>query len=133
MNSAKTDRGTDKVLGIQAYGRNSNALGEHEMDWGDPKKFKDILKTVAIQLEKFDAALNVELANIATNMSVLNIREEFTDEMMSTLRTGSDKLVLTDLNVEGANLLALETRQQLGLEALNLSTRQSQQILRLLG
>jgi flagellin len=132
MNSAATDRGTDQVLGIQAYGKNSNALGEHEMDWGDPKKFKDILKTVAIQLEKFDASLNVELANIATNVSVLNIREEFTGEMMTTLRSGSDKLVLTDMNEEGANLLALQTRQQLGLSALQLATQQSQQVLRLL-
>lgn len=131
LNVSLDELGTDQILGIQSHGTNSTATGEHEVDWGSPK-FKDHLKMVAIQLEKMDNALRVELSNIATNTSVLNIREEFTEEMRTTLLEGSDKLVLADMNEEGANLLALETRQQLGLEALNLATQQSQQLLRLL-
>ena len=83
-------------------------------------------------MEKFDAALNVELSNIATNTSVLQVREEFTDELMTTLRTGSDLLVLADMNEEGANLQALEVRQALGLEALVLASQHTQAVLRLL-
>jgi hypothetical protein len=33
--------------------------------------------------------------------------------MANTLQTGSDSLTLADSNEEGANLLALQTRQQL--------------------
>lgn len=131
MNVSTDQVGTDMVYGIQAHGENSTALGEHEIDWGGPK-YRDELKKIAIQLELMDNALRVELSNIATNTSVLNVREEFTEELRTTLLEGSDKLVLADMNEEGANLLALQTRQQLGLEALNLATQQSQQLLRLL-
>lgn len=131
MNVTSDEIGSDLVLGIQGHGTNSTGLGEHEIDWGGPK-YREALKDIAIQIEKMDNALRVELSNIATNTSVLNIREEFTQELRTTLLEGSDKLVLADMNDEGANLLALQTRQQLGLSALQLATQQSQQLLRLL-
>ncbi len=131
MNVTNAQIGTDLVLGIQAHGTNSTALGEHEIDWGGPT-YRDQLKSIAIQIEKMDNALRVELSNISTNTGVLNIREEFTTELKTTLLEGSDKLVLADMNSEGANLLALQTRQQLGLQALQLASQQGQQLLRLL-
>ena len=131
LNVTPEENGTNQVFGIQSHGKNSVGLGEHEIDWGS-HKYRDQLKDIAIQLEKIDNAMRVELSNIATNTSVLTTREEFTQELKSTLAEGSDKLVLADMNEEGANLQALETRQQLGIQALSLSSQQSQQILRLL-
>lgn len=132
LNASKSDIGTDKVVGIQSYGLDALSPVGHEIDWG-VGAYKDVLKELSINLETFDDELKVQLSNLASNMSVLTIREEFTQELMTTLEEGADKLVLADMNEEGANLLALQTRQQLGLEALSLSTRQSQAVLRLLG
>ena len=53
--------------------------------------------------------------------------------MITTLQTGADNLVLADTNEEGANLLALQTRQQLSTTALSLAAQADQAVLRLFG
>jgi len=53
--------------------------------------------------------------------------------MINTLQTGADNLVLADTNEEGANLLALQTRQSLSTTALSLSAQADQAVLRLFG
>ena len=51
--------------------------------------------------------------------------------MINTLQTGADNLVLADSNQEGANLLALQTRQSLSTTALSLSAQADQAVLSL--
>ena len=53
--------------------------------------------------------------------------------MINTLQSGADGLTLADANEEGANLLALQTRQQLSTTALSLASQASQAVLRLFG
>jgi flagellin len=67
----------------------------------------------------------------STNLSTVQIRQEFTKAMINTLQTGADALTLADSNEEGANLLALQTRQQLSTTALSLASQASQAVLRL--
>jgi flagellin-like hook-associated protein FlgL len=66
-----------------------------------------------------------------SNLSTVQIRQEFTKAMINTLQTGADGLTLADPNEEGANLLALQTRQQLSTTALSLASQASQAVLRL--
>jgi flagellin len=66
-----------------------------------------------------------------SNLSTVQIRQDFTKAMINTLQTGSDSLTLADSNEEGANLLALQTRQQLSTTALSLASQASQAVLRL--
>ncbi len=47
------------------------------------------------------------------------------------LPQGLGKLTLADLNAEGANLVSLQTRQQLGTQSLSLANQQQQSLLRL--
>ena len=49
------------------------------------------------------------------------------------LFTPTGKLTLADLNEESANLLALQTRQQLGLNSLALASQSERSILSLFG
>jgi flagellin len=67
----------------------------------------------------------------STNLSTVQIRQEFTKAMINTLQTGADALTLADSNEEGANLLALQTRQQLSTTALSLASQAAQSVLRL--
>ena len=60
-------------------------------------------------------------------------RQTFTNAMVNTLQTGSDGLTLADGNLEGANMLALQTRQQLSIQALSLASQANQAVLRLFG
>jgi len=68
-----------------------------------------------------------------SNLSTAKMREDFTKSMIATLRNGADQLVLADQNEEAANLLSLQTRQQLSQTALSLANQADQGVLRLFG
>jgi flagellin-like hook-associated protein FlgL len=70
-------------------------------------------------------------STLANNLSVIQTRQDFTTSLINTLKEGSDKLVNADANEEGAKLLALQTRQQLGVTSLSLASQSQQSILRL--
>jgi flagellin-like hook-associated protein FlgL len=81
-----------------------------------------------------DAALNTLRANgktMASNSGVITARQNFTTNLINTLTTGADNLTAADPNEESANMLALQTRQQLGIVALQLSSQAQQSIMRL--
>lgn len=68
---------------------------------------------------------------LSSNLQTVQIRQEFTKAMINTLNAGADSLTLADSNEEGANLLALQTRQQLSTTALSLASQADQNVLRL--
>jgi hypothetical protein len=83
-------------------------------------------------------ALNTALTTIqaqtetfGTNASTISVRQDFTKNLINTLQTGSDNLVLADQNQESANLLTLQTRQQLSISALSISNQAQQAVLKL--
>jgi flagellin len=85
-------------------------------------------------ITSLDGALNSlrsQAAKFGSNLTTVQIRQDFTKNMVNTLQTGADNLVLADTNEEGANLLALQTRQQLSTTALSLSAQADQAVLRL--
>jgi flagellin-like hook-associated protein FlgL len=75
--------------------------------------------------------LRDQAQKFGTNVALLQTRLDFTTQYVNTLQTGGDKLTLADLNEEGANLLALQTRQQLGIQALSFAGQSEQSILAL--
>ncbi len=76
-------------------------------------------------------SLRSQASGFGSNLSIVQNRQEFTKAMITTLQTGSDTLVLADSNEEAANLLALQTRQQLSTTALSLAGQADQAVLRL--
>jgi flagellin len=72
-------------------------------------------------------------SNLGSALTTVQARQTFTTAMVTTLQTGSDNLVLADTNEEGANMLALQTRQQLSTTALSLANQANQAVLRLFG
>jgi flagellin-like hook-associated protein FlgL len=76
-------------------------------------------------------SLQTESQSLSASLSTVQIRQDFTNSMINTLQTGSDNLTLADSNTEGANLLALQTRQQLSTTALSLASQSDQNVLRL--
>lgn len=75
--------------------------------------------------------LRTQAGTFGSDLTLVKIREDFTKEMINTLKAGADELVLADQNEEAANLLALQTSQQLGIQALSLASQSQQGILRL--
>jgi flagellin-like hook-associated protein FlgL len=75
--------------------------------------------------------LRSQSQTLGSSLSTVQIRQDFTKAMINTLQSGSDALTLADSNQEGANLLALQTRQQLSTTALSLASQADQNVLRL--
>ena len=96
---------------------------------------------VGNSISLFDAAIDVldsaittirtNAATLGSNVSLLQTRLDFTTSYVNTLTGGSDKLTLADLNEEGANLVALQTRQQLATQALAFVGQSEQAVLQL--
>ena len=92
----------------------------------------------AAELNGIETTLNSALATLrsrsselASNLSVLTYRQTFITDMVNTLKDGATKLTVADTNEEGANMLMLQTRQQLGVTSLSLASQAAQSILRL--
>jgi len=90
----------------------------------------DIDKSIA-QVERAVNQLRMQASEFAQNLTTVQTRQDFTQNMIETLTTGADKLTLADMNEESANMLALQTRQQLGVNALSLASQSAQSVLRL--
>lgn len=63
--------------------------------------------------------------------SFIQTRINFTNQISSIFQTGAEELVAADMNEEGANMLILQTRNQLSVTALSLSSQAAQSVLRL--
>jgi flagellin-like hook-associated protein FlgL len=75
--------------------------------------------------------LRTSSSSLASSLSIVTARQDFTNNMIATLQSGADNLTLADMNQEGANMLMLQTRQSLGTTALSLSSQAAQSVLRL--
>lgn len=75
--------------------------------------------------------LRTQASQFGSNLSIVQNRQDFTKNIINTLQTGAANLTLADTNEEGANLLALQTRQQLSSVALSLASQADQNVLRL--
>jgi flagellin len=77
-------------------------------------------------------SLRSQAAGFGSNLSTVQTRQDFTKDLINTLQTGAENLVLADTNQEGANLLALQTRQQLAITSLSLASQADQAVLKIL-
>ena len=90
------------------------------------------LSTRLTQLQTALTSLSSQSSDFGANLSVVEVRQNFTKNVINTLQTGSDNLTLADTNEESANMLALQTRQQLSITALGLSAQADQAVLKIL-
>jgi flagellin-like hook-associated protein FlgL len=89
------------------------------------------INSAVSQLQTALTKLRTTASGFGNNVSVIQTRQDFTSTLVNTLQTASDNLVLADINQEGANLQALQARNQLGITSLGISGQLAQAILRL--
>ncbi|MCZ0735562.1 flagellin N-terminal helical domain-containing protein [Phreatobacter sp. AB_2022a] len=110
---------TDKDLAIKPAANNLQT----------DKDINDALEDLTFAMNK----LRAQSSAFGSNLALVQIRQKFTQELANTLKVGADNLTLADMNEEGANMLALQTRQQLSVQALSLANQADQGVLRLFG
>jgi len=108
------------TLGINA-GTNTEFQSNTQLD-ARLQTLQTAVTTVASQASAF-----------GNNLSIVQNRQSFTNDMVNTLQTGADGLTLADTNLEGANMLALQTQQQLSIQSLSLASQAQSAVMRLFG
>ena len=117
----------DAFLDVVGKDISAANIGLTTTEWAtveDISRSIDELTSAIGQLRAFSG----ELGN---NYSIVMNRQDFTENLINILTEGSDKLTLADMNEESANMLALQTRQQLAINALSLASQASQGVLKL--
>ena len=98
-------------------------------DWANDTVVNTALTAVNSAL----TTLRTNASTLGSNNTILQARLSFTENLVNTLEEGAGKLTLADLNEESANLLALQTRQQLGINSLALAAQSERSVLALFG
>jgi flagellin-like hook-associated protein FlgL len=83
------------------------------------------------KLDTAVTALRTKSSTLSNNLSIITARQEFTQGLINVLKDGAAGLTNADMNEEGANMLMLQTRQQLGTTSLSLASQAAQAVLRL--
>ena len=92
------------------------------------------VKAIQNAITAIDSALTTvrqAAQDFGTKSAVLQIRIDFTQQLINTLRGGASDLVNADLNQEAANLLSAQTRQELGTVSLSIAQQSDQAALTL--
>jgi flagellin len=89
------------------------------------------IETALSALKSAQDTLRAQASTFGTNLSIVENRQDFTTDLINTLQEGAGALTLADTYVEGANLLALQTQQQLASTSLSMASQASQNVLRL--
>jgi flagellin len=87
---------------------------------------------VIAKLSTASSSLRSEASALGSNLSVVQIRQDFSKNLINVLQTGSSNLTLADTNEEAANSQALSTRQSIAVSALALANQSQQSVLQLL-
>ena len=74
------------------------------------------------------AAVRASQSALGFNATVLQVRDSFTQNLANTLDDAAAKLVNTDLNEQAATALSSQTRSQLGILSLSLTTQSDRSI-----
>jgi flagellin-like hook-associated protein FlgL len=98
------------------------------VDFLDNNSANKILTT----LNAASTTLRTEASALGSNLSVVEIRQDFNKSLINVLQTGASNLTLADPNEEAANSQALSTRQSIAVSALALANQSQQSVLQLL-
>ena len=88
--------------------------------------------SVLTSLNTASITLRSQASAFGANLSIVQIRQDFSKKIINVLQTGSANLTLADSNEEAANSQALSTRQSIAVSALSLANQSQQSVLQLL-
>jgi flagellin len=120
------------TLNIAGVTDNPTGLGLSNLTAGTD--FTDNTKTNAVlsAITQASTTLRGQASTLGSNLSIVQIRQDFSKNLINVLQTGASNLTLADSNQEAANSQALSTRQSIAVSALALANQSQQSVLKLL-
>jgi hypothetical protein len=125
----ETGKSTLNITGVTF---NSAGLGLSNLTQGTDFIDNSSTNNVLNSLTSASSALRSEASSLGSNLSIVQIRQDFSKNLINVLQTGSSNLTLADTNQEAANSQALSTRQSIAVSALSLANQSQQSVLQLL-
>ena len=120
------------TLNIQGVTFNAAGLGLASLTSGTDFLDNDSANKALTLLGSASTSLRTEASALGSNLSIVQIRQDFSKSLINVLQTGSSNLTLADTNEEAANSQALSTRQSIAVSALALANQSQQSVLQLL-
>jgi flagellin len=120
------------TLAIRGVTFNTAGLGLTTLASGTDFLDSNSANTVLTSLGQINTTLRSEASNLGSNLSIVQIRQDFSKNLINVLQTGASNLTLADTNEEAANSQALSTRQSIAVSALALANQSQQSVLQLL-
>jgi flagellin-like hook-associated protein FlgL len=120
------------TLSINGVTFNSAGLGLSPLVTGVDFIDNGATNKVLNSLNAASSSLRSEGSTLGSNLSIVEIRQDFSKNLINVLQTGSANLTLADTNEEAANSQALSTRQSIAVSALALANQSQQSVLQLL-
>ena len=125
----ETGKSTLSITGVLF---NPEGLGLSSLTKGADFVDNATTNKVLTSLNDASTSLRSQASAFGSNLSVVQIRQDFSRNMIVVLETGSQNLTLADTNEEAANSQALATRQSIAVSALALANQSQQSVLQLL-
>lgn len=125
----ETGRSTATVAGVDF---SSTGLGLSQLTGGTDFLDANNINSTISQLSRATSTLRSQASTFGASLSLVQVRQDFSRNLINVLQTGSANLTLADTNEEAANSQALTTRQQLSVSALGLANQAQQSVLQLL-
>ena len=119
-------------LSISGVTFNDAGLGLSSLGAGTDFLDNNSANSVLATLTQASTTLRTEASALGSNLSVVEIRQDFNKSLINVLQTGASNLTLADPNEEAANSQALSTRQSIAVWALALANQSQQSVLQLL-
>ena len=120
------------TLSITGVTYNAPGLGLGNLVSGTDFLDNNSANATLTKLDNASNALRSEASALGSNLSIVEVRQDFNKNLINVLQTGSANLTLADTNEEAANSQALSTRQSIAVSALALSNQAQQSVLQLL-
>ena len=119
-------------LSITGVTYNSKGLGLASLTSGVDFIDNAATNKVLTNLNAASSTLRSQASSLGSNLTIVQVRQDFNKNLINVLQTGSSNLTLADTNVEAANSQALSTRQSIAVSALSLANQSQQSVLQLL-
>ena len=126
------DETAKSTLAINGVTFNATGLGLSSLTSGTDFLDNSSANAALTALSSASTQLRTEASALGSNLSVVQIRQDFNKNLINVLQTGSSNLTLADTNQEAANSQALSTRQSIAVSALALANQSQQSVLQLL-
>jgi flagellin-like hook-associated protein FlgL len=120
------------TLSITGVTYNATGLGLSTLVSGTDFLDNSSANKALTALSSASTSLRTEASALGSNLSIVQIRQDFSKNLINVLQTGSSNLTLADTNAEAANSQALSTRQSIAVSALALANQSQQSVLQLL-